>query len=99
MTKMITEHTRVFERKARIVCEEHFISLNPKGAFGMRHYFLYFFSLVRIRIFVRKFCVHLRSVCAPPQKLARPLQQVTFSQSEIREDKNVVKRCFVRWPL
>ena len=28
MTKAITEHTRVCEMKARIVCKEHFISLN-----------------------------------------------------------------------
>ena len=48
MTKTITEHTRVCQRKARIVCEEHFISLNLKGALEMRHSVLYFFSLVRI---------------------------------------------------
>ena len=49
-TQAITEHTRVCEMK---VCEEHFISLNLKGAFEMRHSFLYFFSWVRI------FCTHI----------------------------------------
>ena len=51
MTQTITERTRVCERKARIVCED-FISLNLKGAFEMRHSFLYFFSLVRISEFL-----------------------------------------------
>ena len=48
----IMEHMRVRERKARIVCEEHYISLNLKGAFEMRQSFLYFFSLVRISEFL-----------------------------------------------
>ena len=53
MTQMITEHTRVCGRKARIVCEENFISLNRLMnsvvkvlCIQMRHSFLYFFSLV-----------------------------------------------------
>ena len=33
MTQTITEHTRAFERKACIVCEEHCISLNLKRCF------------------------------------------------------------------
>ena len=46
-----------------------------KGAFEIRHSFLYFFSLVYslFRNFVRKFVVHLRAVCASSQRLARPL--------------------------
>ena len=38
----------------------------------MRHSFLYFVG-THFRIFVRKFLVHLRTVHASPQKLARPL--------------------------
>ena len=71
MTQTITEHTRVCEKKARIVCE-HFISLNLKGAFEMRRSFLYFFFAgTHFRIFVRKFLVHFS------QKLARPLYSTT----------------------
>ena len=60
------------ERKARIVCEQHFISLNrlmnpvEKSAFEMRHSCLYFLSLVRIYEFsyanfspTRVRCTHL----------------------------------------
>ena len=77
MTQTITEHTRVCEKKARIVCEEHFISLNLNGAFEMRHSFLYWlFFGTHFRIFVRKFLVHLRT--ASPQKLARPLHTIPY---------------------
>ena len=54
---------------------ESFEEPSGKGAFEMR---LYFFSLVRI--FVRKFLVHLRTVYASPQKLARPLLNTHFSR-------------------
>ena len=43
-----------------------------KGAFETRHSFLYFVG-THFRIFVRKFLVHLRTVYASLQKLARPL--------------------------
>ena len=43
-----------------------------KGAFEMRHSFLYFVG-THFRIFVRKFLVHLRAVYASPQTLARQL--------------------------
>ena len=43
-----------------------------KGAFEMRQSFLYFVG-THFRIFVRKFLVHLRTVYASLQKLARPL--------------------------
>ena len=43
-----------------------------KGAFEMRHSFLYFVGTL-FRIFVRKFLVHVRTVYASPQELARPL--------------------------
>ena len=46
-----------------------------KGAFEMRHSFFSFVGMY-IQIFVRKFLVHLRTVYASPQKLARPLEQV-----------------------
>ena len=67
-TKHATEHTRkIHGRKARIVCEEHFISLNMKGAFQMRYSFLYLFSLVRnFRIFVC-ILVHLRTMFTSPR--------------------------------
>ena len=42
-----------------------------KGAFEMRHSFLYFFSLAR------NFLVHFRTVYASPQKLAWPLYSIT----------------------
>ena len=48
-----------------------------KGDFGMRHSFLYTVG-THFRIFVRKFLVHFRTVCASAQKLARPLHGVTF---------------------
>ena len=51
MTQTITEHYQVCEGKVCIVCEEHFISLNLKGAFEMWHLFLCFFSLVCISKF------------------------------------------------
>ena len=51
---MITEYTRVCERKACIICKQQgffvksFDKPSGKGAFGMRHSFLYLFPLVRI---------------------------------------------------
>ena len=48
-----------------------------KGAFEMRHSFLYFVG-THFRIFVRKFLVHLRTVYASLQKLARPLNMVQY---------------------
>ena len=66
------------ERKAHIVCEQHFsISLNRlmvvnKGAFEMRHLFLYFVGTY-FRISVCKCLIHLHTVYASPQQLARPL--------------------------
>ena len=48
-----------------------------KGDFGMRHSFLYSVG-THFRIFVRKFLVNFRTVCASAQKLARPLHGVTF---------------------
>ena len=60
VTQTITKHTRVCERKAHIVCEERYISLNLKGAFEMRHSFLYFFSLARTSEFL---CANFSSTC------------------------------------
>ena len=56
-TQTITEHTRVCEREAHIVCERFYFAksfdeLSGKGAFEMRHLFLYFFMLVRISEFL-----------------------------------------------
>ena len=66
--------------KVRIVCEEQFISLNrlmnlvvkvllKNAAFVS----LFLFVGTHFRIFVRKFLVHLRTMYASPQKLARRL--------------------------
>ena len=59
MTQMITEYMLVCERKAHIVCKEHFILLNLKGGFEMQHSFLYFFWWYTFLNFVRKFLAHL----------------------------------------
>ena len=80
------------ERKARTVCEQHFsISLNRliscKGAFEVRHSFLYFVG-THFRSFVRVFLVHLRTVYASPQKLARP-------QTPTREPSVLLKMSWV----
>ena len=72
MTQTITEHTLVCERGACIVCEEHYISLNLKGAFEMRHSFLYFFVGTN---FCTQVLAHLRRLYASPQKLAWPLRK------------------------
>ena len=65
MTETITEHNMlVCERQACIVCEEH-ISLNLKGAFEMRHSFLYFLLVHISKFLCAKFspacirCMHL----------------------------------------
>ena len=46
----------------------------------MRHSFLYFVG-THFRIFVRKLLIHLRTVYAFPQKLARPLNTSYFHLS------------------
>ena len=51
-----------------------------KGAFEMRHSFLYFFG-THFRIFVHKFLVHLRTVYASP--LARPLARAGKTSREV----------------
>ena len=55
----------------------------------MRHSFLYFVG-THFRIFVRKFLVHLRTVYASPQRLARLLrfffQPIIFPHKEEEDD-------------
>ena len=85
LRQTITGGMRVlWKESARIVCEQHFISLisfdEPGGkcAFEMRHFFLCFFSLVRM--FVHKFLVYLRTLYASPLKPAHPLNSWRFFQ-------------------
>ena len=70
----ITEHTRVCERKVRIACEEHFISLIRlmnllvKVLLKCNIRFSTSFRCTHFRIFVRNFS-------SATQKLARPLTE------------------------
>ena len=67
-----------FERKARIVCEQHFVSpnrfLNSVVKVLLRCVICFpFFSVgTHFRIFVCQFLIHSRTMYASPQKLARP---------------------------
>ena len=67
-----------FERKARIICEQHLISLNRlmnpvvKELFKCVIRFPIPFRWYAFLNFCTQVLIHLRTVCASPQKLARP---------------------------
>ena len=62
---MITEKESAHRLRRTFYFAESFNEAGGKGAYDMRHSFLYFVSLVHIsRDFVRKVFVHLRTVYA-----------------------------------
>ena len=84
-------YASMWKESAHRLRTEHFILLNLKCAFELRHYYSFCWYAKKKRIsastplstfllvdthsrkFVRKFLVHLRTLYASPQKLARPL--------------------------